>query len=124
MLTFYSRVAGWLKPVRLVLWIMLCGAVVAFGWVVLNPVNPERNPVSLGSILLFGWALCLLMIQAHFSQPLEQPMPTDPVFLKFKRRFMIAFSWGLALLVTGLTAELLLLTVRVVNMLRSNSGGG
>jgi hypothetical protein len=124
MLTFYSRVAGWLKPVRLVLWLMLCVAVITFGWVVLNPVNPEQNLVFLGSVLLFGWALCLLMIQAHFSQPIEWPTPTDSVVLKFKKRLMIAFSWGLALLVTGLTAKMLLLTVQVVNVLTSISGKG
>ena len=124
MLAFYSRVAGWLKRIRLVLWILLCGAVIPFGWVVLNPVNPEKNPVFLGSVLLFGWTLCLLLIQAHFSQPIERPTPTDSVSLKFKKRFMIAFSWGLALLVTGLAVKLILLTVRAFNMLTSNSGGG
>ena len=124
MLAFYSRVAGWLKRVRLVLWIMLCGEVIAFGWVVLNPVDPEKNSVFLGSFLLFGWTICLLVIQAHFSQPIERPTPSDSFFLKCKKRLMIALSWGLALLVIGLAAEMILLTVRVLNVLTSNPGGG
>ena len=124
MFAFYSRVAGWLKRVRLVLWIMLCGEVIAFGWVVLNPVDPEKNPVFLGSFLLFGWTICLLVIQAHFSQPIERPTPNDSFFLKFKKRLMIALSWGLALLVIGLATEMILVMVRVFNVLTSNPGGG
>ncbi len=124
MLAFYSRVAGWLKRVRLVLWIMLCGAVIGFGWVVLNPENPENNPVFLSSVFLFGWTLCLLVIQVYFSQPIERPVPTDSFFLKFKKRLMIALSWGVALAVTGLAVKMSLLTVRACNVLTSNAVGG
>ncbi|ETX06039.1 hypothetical protein [Candidatus Entotheonella palauensis] len=124
MLDFYSRVAAWLKRIRLVLWIILCGALIAFGWGVFNPVDPEKNPVFLGSVFLFGWAVCLLVIQAYFSQPIERPTPSDAWFLKFKKRLVIAFSWGLALAVTGLAAAMILLTMRACNVLISNAGGG
>lgn len=124
MLAFYSRVASWLKRLRLLLWIMLCGAIIAFGWVVLNPVNPEKNPVFLSSVVLLGWSLCLLVIQAYFSQPIERPMPTDSFFQKFKKRLIIALSWGVALAVTGLAMKMVLLTVRGCNVLTSNSVGG
>ena len=124
MFPFYNRVAGWLKRFRTVLWVMLCGSVIAFGWVVLNPVNPEKNPVFLGAFLLFGWTICLLVIEAYFSQPIKRPIPTDSFFLTCKKRFLIALSWGLALLVTVFAVEMVLLMVRVFNIMTTNVGGG
>ena len=124
MLAFYRRVASYLKRIRIGLWIMLCGELIAFGWVVLNPISPEKNLVFLASVFLFGWTLCLLVIQAYFSQPIERPTPTDSMFLKWKRRLRKALSWGVALAVTGLVVTMILFTVRVFNVLTSNSGGG
>ncbi len=124
MLAFYSRVAGWLKRIRLVLWLMLFGAAVIFAWGVLNPANPEENPIFLGSVFGFGWTLCLLMIQSYFSQPIERPTPTDSVFVTFQKRLIIALSWGLALAVTGLAVPMMVFTVRALKVWLSNSGGG
>ncbi len=124
MLAFYSRIAGWLKRIRLVLWMMLGGSFLAFGWIVFNPVNPEESPIFLGAVFLFGWTLCLLVIQAYFSQPIERPTPEDSSFLQFKKRLIIACSWGLALAVTGLAVKMILLAMQVFNVLRANAGGG
>ncbi|PON12331.1 hypothetical protein C2W62_40155 [Candidatus Entotheonella serta] len=123
MLAFYSRVAGWLKRARFVLWIMLGGSIIAFGWIVFNPVNPEKSPVFLSAIFLFGWAICLLVIQAYFSQPIERPAPTDSASMRFKKRLVIALSWGVALAVTGLAVKMIMLMVQVFNLLKSNAGG-
>ena len=124
MIAFYSRVAGWLKRFRLMLWIFFGISILLFGWVVLNPINPEQSPIFLGSVLLFGWTLCLLMIQACFSQPVERPGPDDTGFLKIKKQFFLGLTWAVALFVTGLAVKMMMLTVRCVNVMISQFGGG
>lgn len=102
---------------------MLGGSIIAFGWIVFNPVNPEKSPVFLSAIFLFGWAICLLVIQAYFSQPIERPAPTDSASMRFKKRLVIALSWGVALAVTGLAVKMIMLMVQVFNLLKSNADG-
>jgi hypothetical protein len=117
MLNFYRALGRRLHDNRFVIWSVALGAVCVFlGFLFFG--EPDKNQTfSLVSIVILLWALCLIIVGQVFSSP-AQEMKTDLTLIdRMKCWLSKTARWTMALIMTGLSFLMILLSLKTLGML-------
>lgn len=116
LLRFYDRLAARLFPFRAVFWVLAASALCGFGATLFLAPSATDTAWMFLALLVFLWALCvLLLVHAFIHQP--PPAATgDPLRLRLWAWCARAGRVLLAVLMTLLCVAVALLSLRVVGV--------
>ncbi len=117
MLGFFTRLGKHLYRIRHVLWLALFTSIAGFCVLLIMKNNHHTDSLLTLSMLTALWSLCALGIQMTFTDTAPEIESSDGFFTCVKKKFSLAARWLLAIVATGVTVAVLVISFRVLNAL-------